>query len=247
MKDFEKDYRKWSKVALISVIILLFTITTIDAFLGFDFGRNMYVMSVVATGCVLALLSLTWIRLLNSKLMRSNLWDNDENEGKDKPAEALAPVEVTPKGISMSDVELCIRKEGYIPQNNGETTLFKISGEAIEAYYQEDKFTIMKKYGLGEDVDHSLLLKACSQAHDEIFMFRSYIHTYDDGKSILCFEVETYLNSVTELERFFPQYLNVLLHACERQRDIYHQLLEESASNNADKSISGVRESKVVS
>ena len=82
MKDFEKDYRKWSKVALISVIILLFTITTIDAFLGFDFSRNMYVMSVVATGCVLALLSLTWIRLLNSKLMRSDLWDNDENEGK---------------------------------------------------------------------------------------------------------------------------------------------------------------------
>ena len=44
MKDFERDYRKWSMVALISVVIFLFTIATIDPFLGFDFSRKMYVL-----------------------------------------------------------------------------------------------------------------------------------------------------------------------------------------------------------
>jgi hypothetical protein len=40
MKEFEKDYRKWSRVALISIVMFLFTIATIDAFLGFDFSKN---------------------------------------------------------------------------------------------------------------------------------------------------------------------------------------------------------------
>ena len=71
-----------------------------------------------------------------------------------------------------------------------------------------------------------MLLKACAQAHDEIFMFRSYTHTYDTNATVLCFEVETYVKSLSELERYFPQYLNVINHAIERQREIYQQLLE---------------------
>ena len=247
MKDFEREYRKWSMVALISVVILLFTIATIDAFLGFDFSRNMYVMSIVATGCVLALLSLTWIRILNCKLMKSDFWGNDETEEKDKRAEALATVEETPKCISMSDVEMCIRKEGYIPQTEEERVFFKIAGERFEVYYQDEKFTLVKRYCLGDDVDMDLVLRACSIAHDEIFMFRSYVHTYEDGRSILCFEAETYISSVAEMEKYFPQYLNVLLYACERQREIYQQLVEDRTSKIVDKSGSEVREPKVVS
>ena len=159
MKDFERDYRKWSMVALISVVIFLFTIATIDAFLGFDFSRNMYVMSIVATGCVLALLSLTWIRILNCKLMKSDFWGNDETEEKDKRAESLATVEETPKCISMSDVEMCIRKEGYIPQTEEERVFFKIAGERFEVYYQDEKFTLVKRYCLGDDVDMDAVLK----------------------------------------------------------------------------------------
>ena len=32
--------------------------------------------------------------------------------------------------------------------------------------------------------------------------------------------------ALSELERYFPQYLNVINHAIERQREIYQQLLE---------------------
>lgn len=77
---------------------------------------------------------------------------------------------------------------------------------------------------------------SCSIAHDEIFMFRSYVHTYEDGRSILCFEAETYISSVAEMEKYFPQYLNVLLHACERQREIYQQLVADRTSKIVDKS-----------
>ena len=37
----------------------------------------------------------------------------------------------------------------------------------------------------------------------EIFMFRSYTHTYENDITVLCFEVETYVYSAAELERYF--------------------------------------------
>ena len=46
------------------------------------------------------------------------------------------------------------------------------------------------------------------------------------GQSVLCFEVETYLSSLSELEKYFPQYLNVLLHAVDRHMEIYFQMNE---------------------
>ena len=34
-------------------------------------------------------------------------------------------------------------------------------------------------------------------------MFRSYTHTYENDITVLCFEVETYVYSAAELERYF--------------------------------------------
>ena len=237
MEKLYKEYRKWGTVALCCVMTLLFTIASIDAFLEFDFSKNMYVMSIVATACLLALISMSWIRLLNCKLMRTDLVEAPKST--DKPAVTNV--------ITLSDVEMCIRKEGYIPQVEEDRVVFKIAGERYDVYYQDEKFTLVKRFGLSEDVDKDLLLKACSQAHDEIFMFRSYTHSYDDKSTVLCFEVETYVNSLTELERYFPQYLNVINHAIERQREIYHQMLEESKAQGIESVAATVKESKVVS
>ena len=142
---------------------------------------------------------------------------------------------------------MCIRKEGYIPQAEEDRIVFKIAGERYDVYYQDEKFTLVKRFGLSDDVDKDLLLKACAQAHDEIFMFRSYTHSYDANTTVLCFEVETYVSSLSELERYFPQYLNVINHAIERQREIYQQLLEESKSQVDEKAEAGSKEPKVVS
>lgn len=228
MKDFEKDYRKWSKIALISIVVFLFTIAAIDAFLGFDFSKNMYLMSIVVAGCVMTLISLTWISILNSKLMRTDL------------VEPIKPV--TPETI-----EMCIRKEGYVPQSEDDCISFKIAGERYEVYYQDQKFTLVKRFILSEDINRSLLMDASSQAQDEIFMFRSYVHTYDNGQSALCFEVETYLSSTVELEKYFPQYLNVLLHAIDRQRDIYFQMSEAEQKKTEESTNPAIAEPRVVS
>ena len=237
MEKLYKEYRKWGTVALCCVMTLLFTIASIDAFLEFDFSKNMYVMSIVATACLLALISMSWIRLLNCKLMRTDLVEAPKST--DKPAETNA--------ITLADVEMCIRKEGYIPQAEEDRIVFKIAGERYDVYYQDEKFTLVKRFGLSEDVDKDLLLKACAQAHDEIFMFRSYTHSYDTNTTVLCFEVETYVSSLSELERYFPQYLNVINHAIERQREIYQQLLEESKPQVDEKAEAGSKEHKVVS
>ena len=73
MENLEKEYRKWGTIALCCVMTLLFTIAAIDSFLEFDFSKNMYIMSIVATACMLAIISMSWIRLLNCKLMRTDL------------------------------------------------------------------------------------------------------------------------------------------------------------------------------
>ena len=232
MEKLYKEYRKWGTVALCCVMTLLFTIASIDAFLEFDFSKNMYVMSIVATSCLLAIISMSWIRLLNCKLMRINLVNTDKAE---------------PNAITLADVEMCIRKEGYVPQVEEDRVMFKIAGERYDVYYQDDKFTLIKRFTLADDVNKELLLKACAQAHNEIFMFRSYTHTLENSTTLLCFEVETYVTSLAELEKFFPQYLNVINHAIVRQKEIYHQMIENNNSMQVDSIQADAKEHKVVS
>ena len=232
MEKLEKEYRKWGTIALCCVMSLLFSIAAIDSFLDFDFSKNMYVMSIVATSCLLAIISMSWIRLLNCKLMRINLVNTDKAE---------------PNAITLADVEMCIRKEGYVPQVEEDRVMFKIAGERYDVYYQDDKFTLIKRFTLADDVNKELLLKACAQAHNEIFMFRSYTHTLENSTTLLCFEVETYVTSLAELEKFFPQYLNVINHAIVRQKDIYHQMIENNNSMQVDSIQADAKEHKVVS
>ena len=93
MENLEKEYRKWGTIDLCCVMTLLFSIAAIDSFLDFDFSKNMYVMSIVATSCLLAIISMSWIRLLNCKLMRINLVYTDK---------------AVPNAITLADVEMCI-------------------------------------------------------------------------------------------------------------------------------------------
>lgn len=232
MEKLEKEYRKWGTIALCCVMSLLFSIAAIDSFLDFDFSKNMYVMSIVATSCLLAIISMSWIRLLNCKLMRINLVNTDKAE---------------PNAITLADVEMCIRKEGYVPQVEEDRVMFKIAGERYDVYYQDDKFTLIKRFTLADDVNKELLLKACAQAHNEIFMFRSYTHTLENSTTLLCFEVETYVTSLAELEKFFPQYLNVINHAIVRQKEIYHQMIENNNSMQVASIQADAKEHKVVS
>lgn len=233
MEKFEREYRKWGRVVLPVLVGLLFTTVIADYLLEFDFSENYYLCSIIASGILLGLLSMSWIQVLNTRLMRADL---------KKPSKAGEN-----RAITMDDVDMCIRKEGYIPQPYEDHIFFKVAGERYDVYYQDEKFTLTKRFGLNEEVNRDLLLKACSQAHDEIFMFRSYIHTYDADTTALCFDVETYVNSLSELERYFPQYMNVLNRAIGRQREIYNQMVDEINSQEEKKVGVGSIEHKVLS
>ena len=237
MTKFERQYRQWGAIALLCMVIMLLLIAVLDYLLEMEFSKNFYVATLIGASFLMGIISMSWIQVLNTSLMRA-----DDKKSNFPPIQQ----EQTRK-VTQGDIEMCIRKEGYIPQVEDDMTFFKISGERFDVMYQDQKFTLGKRFGLSEDTDIDMLLKACSQTQDEIFMFRSYVHQYDNGQCMICFEVETYLDSVAELEKYFPQYLNVLLHAVERQREIYYQMKETVQKKGEEHTSTSSREPKVLS
>lgn len=237
MNKFEQQYRQWGAIALLSMVIMLLLIAVLDYLLEMEFSKNFYIATLIGASFLMGIISMSWIQVLNTRLMRADVKKSN-----------IPPIqqEQTRK-VTQGDIEMCIRKEGYIPQVEDDMTFFKISGERFDVMYQDQKFTLWKRFGLSEDTDIDMLLRASSQTQDEIFMFRSYVHQYDNGQCVICFEVETYLDSVAELEKYFPQYLNVLLHAVERQREIYYQMKETEQKKGEEHSSASSREPKVVS
>ena len=237
MNKFEQQYRQWGAIALLSMVIMLLLIAVLDYLLEMEFSKNFYIATLIGASFLMGIISMSWIQVLNTRLMRADVKKSN-----------IPPIqqEQTRK-VTQGDIEMCIRKEGYIPQVEDDMTFFKISGERFDVMYQDQKFTLWKRFGLSEDNNRSLLLEASSQPQDEIFMFRSYVHKYDNGQCMICFEVETYLDSVAELEKYFPQYLNVLLHAVERQREIYYQMKETEQKKGEEHTSTSSREPKVLS
>ena len=88
-KKFKETYLQWSKAVIISVAFILNAIVMCDYFLGFDFSKNMYMMCFIATGFVLAILSITWISVLNLEGRFLRKWNTrviDEDElNRDRP------------------------------------------------------------------------------------------------------------------------------------------------------------------
>ena len=93
VKEFKRCYLRWSYAVAFAVPTLMMAIVLCDSKLGFDFSRNMYMMSFIACGCVLSLLSLTWISILNleSRFMgkdRQSVIDgSDETQEEESGAE----------------------------------------------------------------------------------------------------------------------------------------------------------------
>jgi hypothetical protein len=186
-------------------------------------------------GTVIAILSIVWISIMNR-----------QHKTETAP---LQPAVVIPeeKVMTLSDVEYCIRKEGYIPVRRENSVRFKISGEEIEIFYEDEKMSIIRTYGLDQDVNLEILLKACSMLHDSTFLIRSSVHRYNNNQLGLVFEIQSLIVSPTELERFFEKYLNVLYYGIQRHREIYGKLLEELESMVEEQPTTQQREHKVLS
>lgn len=228
-------HSRWSSVVLICIIVLVAIIGITDIIFDFGFSKNMYLLIFILAGAILAVSSIVWISILNRY--------HKTETAPLQPAVAVPDEKV----MTLSDVEYCIRKEGYIPVRKENSVCFKISGEEIEIFYEDEKMSIIRSYGLDQDVNLEILLKACSMLHDSTFLIRSSVHRYDNNQLGLVFEIQSLIVSPTELERFFEKYLNVLYYGIQRHREIYGKLLEELESTVEEQSTTQQREHKVLS
>ena len=244
-EDFKKSYVRWSYAVAICIPTFLLAIALCDIKLGFDFSGNMYIMSVVATGILLSLLSLTWISILNSKMFKD--WLSSGTSSKEPHKDTVSSIQQETPTIELTDIEQCIRKEGFVPVRKDNFISFKISGEEVEVFYNDEKLSLVRTYGLDEEVNLDILSQACSMLHDSTFLIRSSLHKYDNNQMGLVFEVQTMVTSPIELDRYFNRYLNLLYHGIERHREIYGKLLEESAKQVKEVPSSQGHEQKVVS
>lgn len=244
-EDFKKSYVRWSYAVAFCIPTFLMAIALCDMKLGLDFSDNMYIMSVVAAGVLLSLLSLTWINILNSKMFKD--WISSGTSSKETPKDTPSAVQQETPIVEIADIEQCIRKEGFVPVRKENFISFKISGEEVEVFYNDEKLSLVRTYGLDEEVNLDILSQACSMLHDSTFLIRSSLHKYDNNQMGLVFEVQTMVTSPVELDRYFNRYLNLLYHGIERHREIYGKLLEESAKQVKEVPSSQGHEQKVVS
>ena len=63
--EFKRYYLKWSNTVIFCIMGLLMSVVAADAFLGFDFSKDMYTICFIATGCMFGFMSMTWISALN--------------------------------------------------------------------------------------------------------------------------------------------------------------------------------------
>ena len=209
----------------------------------------MNIMLIVATGVLLSLIALIWISLKNSRLLKELL--SAGAVSKDAVTalhqEASSVLQDIVPVVEFADIEQCIRKEGFVPVRKDNFISFKISGEEVDVFYNDEKLSLVRTYGLDDEVNFDVLSQACSLLHDSTFLIRSSLHKYDNDQMGLVFEVQAMVTSPVELDRYFSRYLNLLYHGIERHREIYGKLMEEKATKAKDVLPPQVHDQKVVS
>ena len=191
-EEFMDYYSRWSSVVLVCIVALVATICLSDIIFDFGFTKNTYLLMFIISGAVLAVFSVVWISIIN----------------KDEPTECVItqPTVADERIMDLSDIEYCIKKEGYIPVRRDNYVSFKILGEEIEVFYEDEKLSLVRTYGIGEEVNLDILSKACSALHDTTFLIRSSLHQYDNNHTGLVFEIQSLVVSPKELERFFERH-----------------------------------------
>lgn len=185
-EELMNNYSRWSSVVLVCIVALVAPICLSDIIFDFGLTKNTYLLMFIIAGSVLAVFSIILISILN----------------RNKPTECVItqPTVANERAMDLSDIEYCIRKEGYIPVRRDNYVSFKISGEEIEVFYEDEKLSLVRTYGIGEEVNLDILSKACSALHDTTFLIRSSLRRYDNGQIGLVFEIQSLVVSPKELE-----------------------------------------------
>jgi hypothetical protein len=215
-KNLRSDYRAWCRFVLFGMLTVIALICLADLFLDLGLNRNVYVVSFSMMGAALGLLCLIWVSFQHFANGRDETLSVQQGEHD----ESQYP-------ITLEDIEMCIRREGYIPQRVDDYIMFKISGEEFNVFYNDSKLSLVKMYNLDPDMDVNKILSACSSLHDSIFLVRSSIHRYEGGENALLFEVQALTETKEELLRYFARHLSLLFHGINRHKEIYNALIQD--------------------
>lgn len=220
-KKFKETYLQWSKAAIISVVCILYAIGMCDYFLGFDFRENMYMMSFIATGCLLAFLSISWISVLNLESRFLKKWNTS----------------VIDDEVTLEDIAQFVKSEGYLPeideQNNAIN--FKIQGDAYTITYNEHRFSLYKHYNVDADViDIDLLVKAIDPTQENMFGVKVSFQEYEDGNKVIFFQFSSLYATISEIQRHFTRCLNILNSSVGFHRETYAKLEEKKKNNSIE-------------
>lgn len=243
-EKFKKSYMRWSYAVALCIPTLIFGLVACDMLLDYDFGRNMYLMSFICCGTVLSLLSLTWIGILNSRMFKEWMAGESANTPSKGYLEESSPDK---RKADMSDIEKCIRKEGFVPVREDAYVRFKVSGEPVDVFYVDGKLSLVVNFGLDETVDLDCITKACWMLHHSTFMICGSLHKYDNEQQGLVFQVQAMVTSPEELDRYFGTYMEILFTGIERHREYYCKLLEEAGSQTKEACSPCAHEPKMLS
>ena len=216
-KKFKETYLKWSKVVLICMVCILYAVFLCDHFLGFDFSRNMYMMSFIATGCVLALLSMSWISVLNLENRFLRAWHTNVIDEEDE--------------VTLDSIAECVRKEGYTPEIDtlNKAVLFKIQGEPHRITFDDSRFCMYKTYVVLEektDIEH--LKRAILSAEENVFGLKVFYREYEDGEKGIIFQFSSLFSSEAELKKHFTKCLSILNKGIAFHREKYAEYYDSA-------------------
>lgn len=215
-KELKKYYLQWSKAVAIFIPTMLMAVVLCDHYLEYDFSENMYFAAFLTCSFMMALLSISWISVLNLESRFMKGWStrviDDEEES-----------------ITLSDIAECIKREGYAPEikEDDDSVLFKIQGETYRVHYKDCRFALYKYYQVGENTKVELLKKAAAPTEEHVFGMKVFVNSHDEGHSII-FQFSSLFKSVKELQEHFPRCLNILDQGINFHRDRYAELEGES-------------------
>ena len=205
-----------STYTFISIIIGAIIIASLSSPFGIELGITLKVIIMILGTMAFGLLAITWIQYTEK------YYDNIIPETPSS----------TESKLSLDSIVNFIREEGYdaIQGYNGDVS-FMVNGENYNIFYEDNMLTLSKIYFIGRNVDSDILYKAWSLAHDELCMSRCRLHKYGNDYMGLSFEIAVLVYSANEFERFFQNYVNILLHSIARHKSIYAKLYQEKNKN----------------
>lgn len=162
-----------------------------------------------------------------------------EDSAAESPAEESAEGHVTKRsGITVEDMFKFLKKEGFLPRKDesDETSIeFKYQGTGIRMEISDgDYIRLMTFFTLDpDDVNYFDILIASSQVMLELRMVKVVV-----GEKWIMFSIETMVSSVEEYSEYFIRYLDILVAALSKHREVYSGYQESRRDGEVHSNVS---------